>query len=172
MFDYHICFSESYDPSTGTSTSEWHQQQTSTQTSTQSFTPETPPSRQTDQYGNYNRLIKAFPEQEKPEKKPVEQGDYNRRIRAWPEQQDTPPERSVEFGDYNRKIKAWPESGQSTLPKQSSQQTNVSVQSSYYSLPRGFKPGGGASPKHVIQQRHQQIRHVYNEQEQLPGFDL
>ncbi|XP_045213149.2 uncharacterized protein LOC123563980 isoform X2 [Mercenaria mercenaria] len=159
-------YRESHDPSTGTSRSEWYQEQSSAQ----SFNPDAHP-RQLDQYGNYNRLIKAFPEQEKPERKPVEQGDYNRRIKAWPEPQETPPQTTLEYGDYNRKIKAWPESVQSTLPKQSSQQSSYSVQSSYYSLPRGFK-AGGSNPKQTVQQHHQQFRQVYQQQEQLPGCDL
>lgn len=155
---------ESYDPATGITSKQWHQEQHSSQSFNQDIDP-----RQLDQYGNYNRLIKPFPEQEKVEKKPVEQGDYNRRIRAWPEQQQEVPQKTVEYGDYNRKIRAWPESGQSTLPKQTTQ-SSYSVQSSYYSLPRGFKPGG-SDPKHVIQQQHHQFRQ-FVQQEQLPGCDL
>lgn len=157
-------YRESFDPNTGVTTKHWHQEQYSTQTLNQDLDP-----KQSDQYGNYNRLIKPFPEQDKPERKPIEQGDYNRRIRAWPEQQNEAPQKTMEYGDYNRKIKAWPESGQSALPKQTSQ-SSYSVQSSYYSLPRGFKPGG-SSPKHIVQQHHQQYRQVY-QQDEMPVCDL
>lgn len=157
--------SESYDPSTGTSHKEWHQEQSSVQT----FNPDANPN-QLDQYGNYNRRIKAFPEQEKQEKKPIDQGDYNRKIKAWPEQEEAPPQPKIEFGDYNRKIKAWPETGQSTLPRHSTQSSHVD-QSSYYSLPRGFTRGD-PNPKHTVQHRHQQFRQSQQQQYQLPASDL
>ncbi|KAL4239710.1 positive regulation of actin filament bundle assembly [Mactra antiquata] len=148
-------YRESYDPSTGTSRKEWHQESTSEQTFIQDSNPAT-----LDQYGNYNRRIRAWPEPEKVEKKPVEFGDYNRKVKAWPEPENPPPKQVIEHGDYNRRMQAWSGSGQSTLPKKTVQ-TSINVQTNYNSLPKGF----GSSKQQTF---HQRVVDV----DDLPGSDM
>ncbi|XP_052766992.1 uncharacterized protein LOC128207861 isoform X1 [Mya arenaria] len=104
----HSYYRESFDPQTGTSRKEWYQQQHN-----DTFDPEDPP-KQFDQYGNYNRRMKAWPETEDtPQPPQVEYGDYNRRTKPFQESEpryEQPSETKVEFGDYNRKIKGFQES--------------------------------------------------------------
>lgn len=113
-----------------------------------------------DQFGNYNRRIRAWPEPEKVEKKPVEFGDYNRKVKAWPEPENPPPQQNIDYGDYNRRMQAWSGSGQSTLPR-NTVQSSFNVQTNYNSLPRGF---GSSKQEHYH-------KNVVNVQE-LPMSDM
>ncbi|KAH3747426.1 uncharacterized protein LOC127847486 isoform X3 [Dreissena polymorpha] len=125
-------YRESYDPKTGTNRQEWYQHQFEEQ----SFDPENNP-KQFDQFGNYNRKIKAWPESDERESKPeIEFGDYNRRMKGFVETEPR-SEPKVEFGDYNRKIKSWqsqPVESNSTRTVN----TSYSIQTNYNTVPRGF----------------------------------